>query len=100
MLKLISLMKRKDGMTKEEFIQWATVDHAPFAREIPGMRKYVVNVTEAADAPYDAANEMWFDDEDARAAGFASDAGKAAGGDAAAHTSERIHLKTTEYPQF
>jgi uncharacterized protein (TIGR02118 family) len=100
MLKLISLMKRKDGMTKEEFIQWATVDHAPFAREIPGMRKYVVNVTEAEDAPFDAANEMWFDDEDARAAGFGSDAGKAAGGDAAAHTSERIHLKTTEYPQF
>ena len=64
MLKLISLMKRKDGMTKEEFIQWATVDHAPFAREIPGMRKYVVNVTEAEDAPFDAANEMWFDDED------------------------------------
>ena len=76
------------------------MDHAPFAREIPGMRKYVVNVTEAEDAPYDAANEMWFDDEDARAAGFGSDAGKAAGGDAAAHTSERIHLKTTEYPQF
>jgi len=100
MLKLISLMKRKEGMTKEEFVRWATVDHAPFAREIPGLRKYVVNVAVADDAPFDAANEMWFDDEDARAAGFGSDSGKAAGADAAAHTSERIHLKTSEHPQF
>lgn len=100
MLKLISLMKRKEGMSKEEFAQWVTVDHLQFAKEIPGMRKYVVNVAVEDDAPYDAANEMWFDDEDARAAGFGSEAGKAAGGDAAAHTSERVHLKTTEHPQF
>jgi uncharacterized protein (TIGR02118 family) len=100
MLKLISLMKRKEGMSKEEFTQWVTVDHLAFAKEIPGLRKYVVNVSVDDDAPYDSANEMWFDDEDARAAGFGSDAGKAAGGDAAAHTSERVHVKTTEYPQF
>jgi uncharacterized protein (TIGR02118 family) len=100
-LKLISLLKRADGISKDEFRQWVTVDHAPFAKALPGLRKYVVNVTIDDDEfAYDAVNEMWFDSEDARAAAFASDAGAAAGGDAAAHASDRVHLKTTEYVQL
>ena len=101
MLKLISLLKRGDGISKDDFRTWVTEDHAPFARALPGLRRYVVNVTVDDDEyPYDAVNEMWFDNEEARAAAFASDAGAAAGGDAAAHASDRVHLKTTEYVQF
>ena len=101
MLKLMSLIKRKDGMTKDEFRQWVTVDHAEFAKALPGLRKYTVNVTiDDDDFPYDAVNELWFDSEEAHVAAFASEFGAAAGGDAAAHASERIHLKTTEYIQF
>jgi len=96
MLKVISLMRRADGMSKEEFTTWITEEHVKFAREIPGLRKFVVNVTAAdADTPYDSVNEIYFEDEDARAAGFASEAGKASGADAAAHTSERVHIPTT-----
>lgn len=101
MLKLISLLKRNEEMSKDEFREWVTVGHADYAKAIPGLRKYVVNVTIDDDEfPYDAVNEMWFDSEEARVAGFASEAGAAAGGDAAAHASERVHLKTTETVQL
>lgn len=101
MLKLVSLLKRKDGMSKDEFRTWATEEHPPFAKALPGLRKYIVNVTvDDDDFPYDAINEMYFDSEADRAAAFASDAGAAAGGDAAAHAGERVHLRTTEHVQL
>jgi uncharacterized protein (TIGR02118 family) len=99
MLKVISLMRRADGMSKEAFIAWARDEHPALARELPGLRRYVVNVTAPdADGPYDCANELSFDDDAARTAAFASEAGKAAAADAGAHTSERVHLLTTEHP--
>jgi uncharacterized protein (TIGR02118 family) len=97
MLKLISLLKRAEGLSKEDFATWVAEDHFEFAKNLPGLRKYTVNVAVADDAPYDAVNEMWFDDEDARAAAFASDAGKAAAGDAGAHTSSRTHVVSVEH---
>ncbi len=101
MLKLMSLLKRADGISKEEFRIWVTEEHVAYAKALPGLRKYIVNVTvDDDDFPFDAVNEMYFDSEEARAAAFASPAGAAAGGDAAAHASERVHLKTTEYVQL
>jgi uncharacterized protein (TIGR02118 family) len=91
-------MRRADGMGKQEFITWITEEHVRFAREIPGLRKFVVNATDAdADTPWDCVNELYFDDEDGRVAAFASEQGKASGADAAAHTSERVHLVTTQH---
>ena len=43
---------------------------------------------------------MYFDDEAAMAAAFATDAGKAAGGDAAAHCSNRFRMVGEEKLQF
>jgi hypothetical protein len=45
-------------------------------------------------------NELYFDDDDARVAAFASEHGKAARGDAGAHTSRRVHILTQEHPQL
>lgn len=102
MIKLVSLMKRKEGMSFEDFKTWATEEHFAFAKEIPGLKHYTVNVLqqENNDLPYDSVNEMWFESEEARVAAFGSDAGKAAGGDAAAHTSNRVHLVTEEKSFF
>jgi uncharacterized protein (TIGR02118 family) len=97
MLKVISLLKRAEGLSKEDFAKWVVDDHFEFAKNLPGLRKYTVNVAVADDAAFDAVNEMWFDDEAARAAAFASDAGKAAAGDAGAHTSNRVHVLSTEH---
>jgi uncharacterized protein (TIGR02118 family) len=97
MLKVLSLMKRKEGMSYAEFRNWALNEHPKLATKIPGMRGYRMNVplAEVADSPYDCISEMWFDSAETRAAGMASDAGKAAGGDAAAHAT-RFHFVAEE----
>jgi uncharacterized protein (TIGR02118 family) len=97
MLKNFSVMKRKEDMSLEEFRDWALNKHPELARKIPGMRQYRMNVvlTDNPQTP-DAMSEMWFDDMDARNAAFATDEGKAAGGDAAAHCSSRMHVFVEE----
>ena len=98
MLKVISLMKRKEGMSLEDFKQWALVDHPPLGKKLPGIRQYRMSVVleDNPDLPYDVVSEFWFDNEEARVAAFATPEGKAAGGDAAAHCSSRVHLLTEE----
>jgi uncharacterized protein (TIGR02118 family) len=100
MLKVISLLKRADGLSPEEFAKWVTQDHLEFAKRLPGLRKYTVNVSSGDDPAFDAVNELYFDDEDARVAAFGSEFGKAAAADAGAHTSNRVHLLTTEHEQL
>lgn len=98
MLKVISLLKRKEGMSFEEFRHWALEEHPPLGKQLPGIRKYRMSVVleDNPDLPYDAVSEFWFDNDAARQAAFATEAGKAAGGDAAAHCSSRTHLLTEE----
>jgi uncharacterized protein (TIGR02118 family) len=100
MLKVVSLLKRAENLSKEDFSSWVVRDHLELARQLPGLRKYTVSVAEGEDPPFDAVNEMYFDDEAARAAAFGSEPGRAAAGDAAAHTSQRVHLLTTEHEQL
>jgi uncharacterized protein (TIGR02118 family) len=97
MLKNFSVMKRKEGMSLEEFRDWALNKHPEFAKKLPGLRQYRMNVvlTDNPQTP-DGISEMWFDDMDARNAAFATDEGKAAGGDAAAHCSSRMHVFVEE----
>ena len=55
MIKVMSLMKRKEGMPFAEFKAWLLDEHVAFARNLPGLRKYTANalVSENPDAPYD-----------------------------------------------
>ena len=98
MLKVMSLLKRKEGMSFEEFRDWAKNDHPKLAMKIPGMRGYRMNVPlqDSPDLPYDAISEMWWDSDEARLAGFGTEEGKAAGGDAAAHCVSRFHYMVEE----
>jgi uncharacterized protein (TIGR02118 family) len=97
MLKVISLLKRAEGMSLDEFRTWATQEHPPYGKALPGIREYRISVVrEDGDLPYDAVSEMWFDDMEARDAAFASPQGKEAAGDATAHCSSRTHLLTQE----
>ena len=98
MLKVISLLKRKEDMTLEEFRKWAMEEHPPLGKKLPGLRHYRMSVILEDDPalPYHAVSEFWFDDNDARIAAFGTPEGKAAGGDAAAHCSSRVHLLTEE----
>ena len=81
MIKSLSLLTRKDGLTHEEFMRhWVEV-HAPLAHAVPGVRRYVqshirgertrpdIPTTEVA---VDGIAEPWFDDREAMARSNAS----------------------------
>ncbi|HZP35423.1 MAG TPA: EthD domain-containing protein [Methylomirabilota bacterium] len=71
MIKRISLLARKEGMTREQFTRhWLEV-HAPLARSVPGLERYVqshiLEEFERADIPtvpgqIDGIAELWFED--------------------------------------
>ena len=98
MLKVMSLLKRKEGMSFDEFRNWAKDDHPKLAVKIPGMRGYRMNVPlkENPDSPHDCISEMWWDSDEARLSGFGTEQGKAAGADAVAHCHSRFHFMAEE----
>ena len=97
MIKIISLMKRRDDLSLDEFRDWAFNEHPELGKKIPGMRRYHMScMLEDADTPFDVISEFWFDDMAAYQAGFATPEGKAAGGDAAAHCSNRARMVTED----
>ena len=69
MIKSVTLLKRKPGLTDEEFYgHWKEI-HGPLAaRVIPGLRKYVQNHSVAfprVKNEFDGFAELWFDDLEA-----------------------------------
>jgi uncharacterized protein (TIGR02118 family) len=98
MLKVMSMMKRRTDLSFDQFRHWAQNEHPLLAQKLPGLRGYRMNVAkeESPDNPYDAVSEMWFDSAEARLAAMATDAGKAAGGDAASHCASRFHFLVDE----
>lgn len=72
MVKSLSLLTRKAGMTHEQFVKhWVDV-HAPLAHAVPGLRRYVQShILEerrrpdipATDVEVDGIAELWFDDQ-------------------------------------
>ena len=97
-LKVFSLIKRREDLSLDEFREWVFERHAPMGKQLPGLREYHVSVVEQddPDLPYHAVTELYFDDEDAFKEAFASDAGRAAGDDVARHASGRVRLLTRE----
>jgi uncharacterized protein (TIGR02118 family) len=99
MVKLIALVRKRDGMEREAFRRYWLDAHAPLAAAIPGMRGYRINV--AGDpgamnpAPYDGSAEIWFDTLEAMEAGLASPQGVIAGEDTA-HFAASIEFLVTE----
>ena len=66
MVKLVSLMKRKQGLSREDFANWAVKEHSPLGLKFPGVRGYHISVL-APDQPeteFDGVFELWFDDMD------------------------------------
>jgi uncharacterized protein (TIGR02118 family) len=99
MVKLVSLMKRKDGMSRAEFARWAIEEHAPIGKRMPGIREYRISLVRAdqPDTDFDGVFELWFDSVEALQAALDSDVGTEAREDAIAHVARRIHLRTDEH---
>lgn len=98
MLKVVSLLKRRDDLSFEEFRHWALEEHPLLGKKLPGIRHYRMSVLleDNPDLPYHAVSEFWFDDNDARVVAFSTPEGKAAAEDASSHCSSRVHLLTEE----
>lgn len=98
MLKVVSLMRRREDLPLEEFRKWALDEHPLIGKRLPGIRHYRMSVVieDNEDLPYHAVSEFWFDDNNARLAAFGTPQGKAAAEDAAAHCDSRVHLLTEE----
>ena len=71
MIKSISLLTRKDGLTHEQFVRHWVEIHAPLAHAVPELRRYVQShiVEErrrpdipALDVEVDGIAELWYDD--------------------------------------
>ena len=71
MIKTIGLLARKSGWTHAQFMKHWVETHAPLARAVPGLRRYVQNhiadERTRADIPalaldIDGIAELWFDD--------------------------------------
>jgi uncharacterized protein (TIGR02118 family) len=81
MIKSLSLLIRKAGMTHEQFVKhWVEV-HAPLAHSVPGLRRYVqshiADERRRPDIPpleveVDGIAELWYDDREAMARALAS----------------------------
>jgi uncharacterized protein (TIGR02118 family) len=72
MFKVMILIKRKPGMSTEDFIAYYEGIHAPLgSSKVPNMKRYFRHFlrpygndvyTADAEPPYDVATEIWFDD--------------------------------------
>ena len=92
MIKSISLLVRKAGMTHEQFVKhWVEV-HAPLALKVSGIRRYVqshiVDERRRPDIPpigveIDGIAELWYDDRETMTRALASPEMKALHADGA-----------------
>jgi uncharacterized protein (TIGR02118 family) len=103
MIKIIALLKRKPGMSMEEFKRIWVEEHVQLSAQMPGLLGYRVNValpTQQADVPtpdYDGTAELWYDSMESLEASFKTEIAKKAGLDADRFSSVRQHLLTEEF---
>jgi uncharacterized protein (TIGR02118 family) len=67
MVKVIVLLKRKEGVTREEFARHWQEAHGPLAANLPpGLRRYVQNhpvqILNGGEQKFDGVAEIWYDD--------------------------------------
>lgn len=103
--KAIILLSRGTDQTPEDFRRWWLEEHAPLARQLPGLRGLTFNLVSpdlnpGPDAPpFDGVSELWFDSREAFEAAYATDIGRRVASDSLAHVSGRLRLLVEEHEQ-
>lgn len=98
MFKVMILLTRRADMSLEDFRSWWVDEHAPMARQLPGVRRIVFNLVDpGAEVEFDGVTELWFDSEDAFVDAYATDIGKAVAADSIAHVSSRVRVPVREH---
>ena len=108
MIKSLTLLTRKAGLTHEEFMRHWVEIHAPLARKVPGIRRYVqthlLEERKRPDIPssgveIDGVAELWYDDQEAMRRAIASPEGRTLYADGALFIG-RVKTYTTEERQI
>jgi uncharacterized protein (TIGR02118 family) len=76
MIKRISFLRRKDGMSADAFFAHWTGPHADIVKRLPGLRGLRFGRVESWSpeaAAWDGVGEIWFDSVEAALAAFASE---------------------------
>ncbi len=79
MFKMIILLKRKTSFTNKQFAEYWLETHAPLAKKMPGLRRYVVNLVTPPpnrEPDYNGVVELWFDNVDDMKKAFNSPEGQ------------------------
>jgi uncharacterized protein (TIGR02118 family) len=99
MHRVMFFLKRRADLDRPAFFRWWLEQHRPIARELPGLRRYVIShAVDADETPFDGVGELWFDDAAAEQAAFASPQGQKARADRLAHASRNERLQVVEHP--
>jgi uncharacterized protein (TIGR02118 family) len=81
MIKYITVLFRKEGMSRKEFSSFWKDTHAPILKQIPGLKGYVQNRAlvdpQGNEPPYDGFGELYFDSVEAMQEGLGSPQGQA-----------------------
>lgn len=92
MIKSISMLTRKEGLTHEQFVKHWLEIHGPLAHRVPGLRRYVQShILEerrrpdipSLDVEVDGIAELWYDDRETMTRAMASPEAKALHADGA-----------------
>ncbi len=81
MIKYVTVLVRKQSMSREEFSRYWKNTHAPIITQIPGLKGYVQNHAlldpSGNEPPYDGFGELYFESLEAMREGLASPEGEA-----------------------
>lgn len=78
-VKRLGILRKKEGMSHEQFVDHWMKTHAELCCKLPGLRRYSVNLVDRNRFPkfgYDGFSELWFDSEEDMVAAFESTEGK------------------------
>src|SRR5215204_7581413 len=85
MMKVVYVLFKKAGMSREEFRGYWKDTHAPIAKEMQGLKEYIQNHAlvdpEGNEPPYDGFDELYFENQEAMEEALASSEGEATFGD-------------------
>jgi len=80
LFKMLILLRKKPASTDEQFAKYWLETHAPLAKKMPGLRRYLVNIVKRPpnrEPEYHGVVELWFDNIDSMKKAFASSEGMA-----------------------
>lgn len=98
-IKMITFVKPKDALSKEEFVTKWLNEHAPIAKQMKKTRKYIINICVddfTADLPYIGTAELYWDSKEDMDEDISSEMGQLAAENANTFM-ESINLYTQEY---